>query len=56
MTEQERLAAFQEALQDASKRYGVDVFAVAQSEQLGAVVQVRAVIRLQAREDWTDDG
>jgi hypothetical protein len=52
MTEQERIEAFRREVQASGARYGVDVQAIAQPEQLGAVVQVRAVLVFHVREDW----
>lgn len=52
MTEQQRLEAFAAAVKAAAARYGVEMTAVAQPEQLGAVIQVRAVIQARTVDGW----
>jgi ribosomal protein L7Ae-like RNA K-turn-binding protein len=52
MTEEERRQAFIKALEEAAKRYGVTVANVVQTEQLGSVVQARAVMVITPDPNW----
>lgn len=53
MTEQARIQAFQAIVQAAAARFGVNLTAETHAEQLGPVVQVRAVLRVEVLADWT---
>jgi hypothetical protein len=52
MSESERYQAYLAALNEASQVYGFQVSAQVQSEALGPVVQVRAVVTILAMPNW----
>lgn len=52
MTPEQRERAFQDEMQAAAQRYGVQVEAVSVAEQLGPVIQVRGQIVIRAIPNW----